>query len=190
MREKKIRKILIKPIFSLENKSLAGLLSPTVLENKQKIEESLKKYQNLNKREKLIFLSKISTKIINSSTTSKALARAQFVYAGKNEDLATTPFLLGLVSQKKFLEKINDIFSIEVFEETQLFEGKFGRLSQLCLRRGEEGWFVDISTYVHRNLINEAERESPNSINILVFVEEFSEEEFLPTKDLSGKMIG
>lgn len=190
MREKRIRTIEVKPIFSLEETPIINLLSNNLRQYVNVINEAiLKNYNSLSIGPRLISLEKINSTVINSSILSYPISKAISFYKGKQE-LAQVPFLLGLLAQQNFLSKVKDIQSIEVIEPVNLFGGKFNRPSQICLRRNNNGWFVDISTYVHKERINETGRESPNSINILVFAKEASEEDLLSIEDLSEKMIG
>lgn len=190
MRKSIIRKIAVNPIFSLDDKVLQNRISADVLQYKDNINASiLDKYGSMCVGQRLISLGKIRPTAINSDFNSYPISRAFGAYEGK-EELAQTPFLLGLAAKTEFLSEILDIQTIEVFELEQLFSGKFKRPSQLCLRRGELGWFVDISTYVHNKIINYHKRESPNSVNIICFVEKPYEEKSKKVEDLSTKMIG
>ncbi|MCC7436541.1 hypothetical protein IT402_01545 [Candidatus Nomurabacteria bacterium] len=184
------RNTIVLPIFSLKDERLKGLVTNEALDYEKEIEKALKKYNNIEKREREISIDLLSLRLRNlPGSHSAPLQKAIFIYCEK--ETVTTPFLLGLVPKQKFLSRINDILSIEIFEEEQLFLDRFGRPTQLCIRRYENGlWFVDISTYVAKNLINAGERESGNSINTLSFVEEkLPEEDIGKTEDLSNKII-
>lgn len=168
--------IQVLPIFSLKDERLKGLLSSRVLFYEDVIEKALQKYgdHKIGPREISVDLLNIRLRNI-VSCNSESLQKAIYIYYGR--ETVTHPFLLGLATEQKFLSKINDILSIEIFEEEQLFFDERKRASQLCLRRTEKNWIVDISTYVHKNLINAGERESGNSINTLSFIEETQTEE-------------
>ena len=187
MVKKKI--IAVSPVFSLLDSRLQGLITDEVLVYKDAIEEALKKYDVVPIGSRNISIDKLHTRLSGKTATQPlSLKKAIYVYWGKEQ--ITKPFLLGLVTEQSFLGKIQDIQSIEIFEEEQLFVDRFGRKSQLCLRRRGSGWVVDISTYVYKGLINAGERESSSSINTLSFVEESVEEGPVEQqKDLSKKII-
>lgn len=184
----KKRTVEVKPIFSLLDPKLERLVSTEALEYAKNIEKALEKYSDTAKKKRIISLDKISLRVTNSPLRSCPLSRAAFFYAEK--ETVTTPFILGLALEQKFLQKINDIQSIEIFEEEQLFRGKFNRPSQLCLRRKESRWIVDISNYVHDNKVNHTERENPSTINVLSFVKKIEFGELFSDEDLQNKIIG
>ncbi len=186
----KKRIVTVSPIFSLLDIRLKGLVTEEVLLYKDIIEEALKKYETMPIGRRTISVDKLHTRLSGKpATISLPLQKAIFVYCEKEQ--ITTPFLLGLVIEQSFLGKIQDIQSIEIFEEEQLFLGKFERPWQLCLRRKHSGWCIDISTYVSSGLLNAGERESATSINTLSFVEEIPiQESEVEEIDLSNKMIG
>lgn len=185
----KKRTVEVKPVFSLFDKSLEGLLSPSVLSEKENIEEGLKKYQSVKSLPREISIDFLHPRLRNMPALRSApLAKALYIYC--ELEVVSTPFLLGLAVNQDFLFRIQDIQSIEVFEETFLFKDKIGKSSQLCLRRSSGKWIVDISTYVRNNLINASEREAGSTINKLSFVEEKVIQSTVEEIDLSDRKIG
>lgn len=181
--------IAVTPIFSLLDEKLAGLVTKEALVYQEVIEKSLERYKDIPRVTRTISIDKLHTRLSGThATISLALQKALFIYYEKEE--ITTPFLLGLAVEQLFLEKIQDIQSIEIFEEGQLFLDRLGRSTQLCLRRRGSVWVVDISTYVYRGLINAGERESATSVNKISFVEAPVEELAEKSEDLSNRIIG
>ncbi len=175
--------IIIDPIVSL--KGIEHLVDSEVLKYGDCIEEALTRYEHLAGCIREVVVSGMNSHLKARTGLSQIPFETVFrEYGDKRDLLAEVPYLLGLAMHPDFLRQLQQVQSIEVFENKPegLFKGIFGRSSQLCLRRVGIGYIIAISSYVHKAVINAGAAMSPNCIGVLSFPDKVVDKTYLSEK--------